>query len=265
MLSQFFNKLSQNYIEILNDDEYYDVTIEVGKDPDVKIFRAHVIILCYRSPYFRRTLTLNKKNNDDDLVHIKLPNISPEIFKILLTYVYGDPDIWTDYDFKAMETTLQHCLPLIRFFSLSSEEFLQKVHPYKKLLKPQFYDELFKSYLNPNVEPSKDILLPRYRNIDGIIDSNIINLNISKNNFKDPILSHVKNTDCAVAYHNGHGPTFDTDLFLCARVSDGLKEYNFNRCKYWCKQRCYEKKIRDTEDQFLIEDYEVFQIIERDA
>ncbi|POG60560.1 hypothetical protein GLOIN_2v1712047 [Rhizophagus irregularis DAOM 181602=DAOM 197198] len=244
-----------------------------------------MIILCYRSPYFRRTLSLNKKSNDGDLVHIKLPNISPEIFKILLTYVYGgiislnereiseiiyilsaadqlhlqelieylqkylinnkvkwmeqhfglayrtsfqsnsllelqqfcidcitklpqqifksfdvtifsekslislikrddlqmreieiwehvlkwgltqnptlvsDPDIWTDNDFKVMENTLQHCLPLIRFFSLSSEEFLQKVHPYKKLLKPQLYGELFKSYLDSNAEPSNDILL----------------------------------------------------------------------------------------------------------
>src|SRR6266511_1639566 len=45
MSVQFFPKLSQNYIEILDDDEYYDLTIEVGKDPDVKIFRTHMIIL----------------------------------------------------------------------------------------------------------------------------------------------------------------------------------------------------------------------------
>ena len=84
MLKQFFTKLSQNYIEILKDDEYYDVTIEVGKDPDVKIFRAHMIILCYRSPFLRRTLASNKKNNNGDLTHIKLSNISPEIFQNIL-------------------------------------------------------------------------------------------------------------------------------------------------------------------------------------
>ena len=85
MLKQFFAKLSQNYIEILKDDEYYDVTIEVGKDPNVKIFRAHMIILCYRSPFLRRTLASNKKdNNGDVLAHIKLPNISPDIFQIIL-------------------------------------------------------------------------------------------------------------------------------------------------------------------------------------
>ena len=85
MSTQFFSRLSQNYIEILKDDEFYDITIEVGEDPNVKIFHAHMLILCYRSPFLRRTLSSNKKNiNNDILAHIKLPNISPEIFHIIL-------------------------------------------------------------------------------------------------------------------------------------------------------------------------------------
>jgi hypothetical protein len=84
MSKQFFSGLSQNYIEILDDDEYYDITIEVGEDPNVKIFRAHMIILYYRSPFLRRTLSSNKKNDNGVLAHIKLPNISPEIFMIIL-------------------------------------------------------------------------------------------------------------------------------------------------------------------------------------
>src|SRR5207247_1296883 len=66
----------------------------------------------------------------------------------------------------------------IRFFSLSSEDFFQKVHPYKKLLNHQFYEELLGSYLDSNIEPSNNILLPRYKNINGIINSLIVNLNI---------------------------------------------------------------------------------------
>jgi hypothetical protein len=84
MSTQFLSKLSQNYIELLEDDEYYDTTIEVGEDPNVKIFRAHMNILCYRSPYLRRALASNKKNKDNALAHIKLPNISPETFQIIL-------------------------------------------------------------------------------------------------------------------------------------------------------------------------------------
>jgi hypothetical protein len=84
MFNQFFSGLSQNYIEILEDDKYYDITIEVGEDPNVKIFRAHMIVLYYRSPFLRRTLASNKKNDDGVLSHIKLSNIPPDIFQIIL-------------------------------------------------------------------------------------------------------------------------------------------------------------------------------------
>jgi len=80
----FLSRLSQNLLEILNDNEYYDITIEVGNDPHVKIFRAHMVILDYRSPYFRRILSTNKKKDDRTLLHIKLPNILPEIFQSIL-------------------------------------------------------------------------------------------------------------------------------------------------------------------------------------
>ena len=82
--NKFLSKLSQNLLEILNDEEYYDVTIEVGNDPHVKIFRSHMVILYYRSSYLRRILSTIKKKNDGTLAHIKLPNIVPEIFQIIL-------------------------------------------------------------------------------------------------------------------------------------------------------------------------------------
>ena len=41
--NKYLPKLSQNLLEVLNDEEYYDITIEVGNDPYVKIFRAHMV------------------------------------------------------------------------------------------------------------------------------------------------------------------------------------------------------------------------------
>ena len=83
--NKFLLNLSQNLLEILNDEECYDVTIEVGSDPlYVKTFRAHMVILYYRSPYLKRILSTNKKKNDGTLTNIKLPNILPEIFQIIL-------------------------------------------------------------------------------------------------------------------------------------------------------------------------------------
>src|SRR6266498_2548142 len=72
-------------------------------------------------------------------------------------FLVPDPITWSDNDFKMMENTLQHCLPLIRFFSLSSEDFFQKVRPYKRLLKYQLYEGLLGSYLDSNIEPSSNI------------------------------------------------------------------------------------------------------------
>ena len=81
----------------------------------------------------------------------------------------------------------------------------------------------------------------------------------NKNNFKDPILSHVEDMNEAIYYCNEFGPTFSTDLVLFTNGSD--TEYNHN----FCRQFSYEKKIRETEDDFLIEDYEVFQIIKDES
>ncbi|GET65704.1 uncharacterized protein OCT59_027236 [Rhizophagus irregularis] len=96
--NKFLPKLSQNLLDILNDEEYYDVTIEVGNDPYIKIFHAHMVILHYRSTYLRRMLSTNKKNNDGTLVHIKLSNILPETFQIILRYIYSGRISLEEYD-----------------------------------------------------------------------------------------------------------------------------------------------------------------------
>ncbi|CAB4421472.1 unnamed protein product [Rhizophagus irregularis] len=96
--NKLLQKLSQNLLDILDDDEYCDITIEVGNDPYVKIFRSHIVILNYRSSYLRRILSTNKKKNDGTLVQIKLPNISPEIFQIILRYIYGGEPSLKNYD-----------------------------------------------------------------------------------------------------------------------------------------------------------------------
>ncbi|GBB93218.1 hypothetical protein RclHR1_21300001 [Rhizophagus clarus] len=97
---KFLPQLSQNLLEILEDNEFYDTTIEVGNDPYVKTFRAHMVILNYRSSYLRRILStyVNKKKNDGILAHIKLPNIQPEIFQMVLRYIYGGRLSLEEYD-----------------------------------------------------------------------------------------------------------------------------------------------------------------------
>ncbi|PKC66052.1 hypothetical protein RhiirA1_460259 [Rhizophagus irregularis] len=72
---------------IYDDDEYYDITVEVGNDLNVRIFRAHMVILKYHSSYLQRIRPIKKLIRT--LTSIKLPNILPETFQIVLRYIYG--------------------------------------------------------------------------------------------------------------------------------------------------------------------------------
>src|SRR5204863_227922 len=80
----------------------------------------------------------------------------------------------------------------------------------------------------------------------------------NKNNFfKDIILSNVENIDGAVHYYHKHGPHFGEDLLVWS--SGETADYSPTSCR----KKYYEKKIRDTDGRFSLEDYEVFQIIKR--
>ncbi|GES83702.1 carbohydrate-binding module family 13 protein [Rhizophagus clarus] len=117
-------------IHKLEDEEYYDITIEVGNDPNVKIFRAHMAILNYRSPYLRRILSTNKNKNNGTLTSIKLPNFLPEVFHIILKYIYGGKLSFEEYDIldfikiltTANELGLQELIPFIETFLTESKK-----------------------------------------------------------------------------------------------------------------------------------------------
>ncbi|GBC09992.1 hypothetical protein RclHR1_09260006 [Rhizophagus clarus] len=135
---KFFPKLSQNLLEILEDNDFYDITIEVGNDPYVKIFRAHMVILNYRSPYLRRILStnVNEKKNDGILAHIKLPNISPDIFQLVLRYIYGGRLSLEEFDTS----------DIIKILVASSELSLQELITHLQL----FLIEYKKNWMEQN-------------------------------------------------------------------------------------------------------------------
>ncbi|RGB27281.1 hypothetical protein C1646_799185 [Rhizophagus diaphanus] len=72
---------------------------------------------------------------------------------------------------------------------------------------------------------------------------------------KSAIISNIKNTIYALNYGAKRGPCFGNDIIIEA-TSESV---NYKIIQ--CYQFYYKKKIRDTEDSFLIEDYEVHKII----
>ncbi|RIB12030.1 hypothetical protein C2G38_2201794 [Gigaspora rosea] len=88
MVLKFLEKLSDNYLELLDDKEDYNTVINVGESPNTKVFQAHSAILRYRSLHFRNELA----NVSKDKNHIKtlyLKNISIQHFEIIIRYIYG--------------------------------------------------------------------------------------------------------------------------------------------------------------------------------
>ncbi|GES83719.1 BTB/POZ protein [Rhizophagus clarus] len=100
--NEFLPKLSQNLLEILDDEEYYDITIEVGNDPN---------------------------KNDETLTHIKLPNILPETFQIILRYIYGGRISLKEYNnldifnilVAANELSLQELISYLQSFLIKNK------------------------------------------------------------------------------------------------------------------------------------------------
>ncbi|RIB16821.1 hypothetical protein C2G38_2188904 [Gigaspora rosea] len=86
MMIKFYDKLSQDFSKLLESEYNYDTIIEVGEQPNIKLFKAYSVVLYQRSLYFQSKLTDIKKNN---IINIKLPHISDKIFNIILKYIYG--------------------------------------------------------------------------------------------------------------------------------------------------------------------------------
>jgi hypothetical protein len=45
----------------------------------------------------------------------------------------SDPENYAKEDFNALKNTLQHCIPFIRFYNLTSKEFSTNLLPYKNI------------------------------------------------------------------------------------------------------------------------------------
>jgi hypothetical protein len=248
----------------------------------------------------------------------------------------SDPTNFSKEDFNILKNSLQHYIPYISFYNLTSEEFSDKVLPYKKILPKELHKDLLKYFLNPNNQSTKKSR-PRMTTKEINIDSKIITpqhaeliskwidrleiTNEIKNVYKFKLLlrgtrdgfSHEKfheicdNKSHTVTFikvkdsneiiggynpinwksDNSYSITKDSFIFFF-KNSDEIENYILSRVKKKeyaisnysdyglsfgvndiilfgkngiCINLYYEKQIRDTTDEFFMEEYEVFQII----
>ncbi|GBB93275.1 hypothetical protein RclHR1_02140028 [Rhizophagus clarus] len=67
---------------------------------------------------------------------------------------------WNKEDITIMERTLHGFIPLVRFYHISSEDFLDKIYPIKKLLSKDLAKDLVKFYIAPDRKPNIDEIQP---------------------------------------------------------------------------------------------------------
>ncbi|GBC21668.2 BTB/POZ domain-containing protein [Rhizophagus irregularis DAOM 181602=DAOM 197198] len=90
MTYNFETDLSEAFGQLLKIETDYNVIIHIGKEPNFKEFHAHSCILRCRSEYFNKTLSAENIEKKDGKYIIKLPNILPRIFNVILKYFYTD-------------------------------------------------------------------------------------------------------------------------------------------------------------------------------
>ncbi|CAG8575519.1 675_t:CDS:2 [Funneliformis mosseae] len=81
-----------------------------------------------------------------------------------------DVSKWEKKDFKELQRILKNCIPLIRFFEISSSEFYDKVYPYQSILPKDLKEDLMKYYLKSGVvKPQNWLSKPRVISFDSTL------------------------------------------------------------------------------------------------
>ncbi|GBC02512.1 hypothetical protein RclHR1_04660005 [Rhizophagus clarus] len=179
MSSFLYSNLSKDLSLILDDSDDYNVLIQVGENENTKEFRAHSVILRARSPYFKGALSSHWITKKNDMIMFNKPNITPNIFDIILRYIYTgsencDRNKWDNEDYEALKGILNKFFPLIRFMGITPNDFNDKIKPYKDIIPKQIYKEIENFYYS-NTLPTLT-LSPRI----GKLDSRIIKPKLAK-------------------------------------------------------------------------------------
>ncbi|RHZ88515.1 hypothetical protein Glove_22g117 [Diversispora epigaea] len=151
MEEKLWKSISHNYVSLLEDIDTCDVTITVGKGEEIKIFRAHSLILRAQTPYFQTALSIQWGKMKDGKIVLEKPNISPDIFNDILIYIYSSEinftgksihhilGILTAADELILPTLTEH----VENFLIKNKTTLIQNHPVE-VLKVSFQNEGWK-------------------------------------------------------------------------------------------------------------------------
>ncbi|GBC06502.1 hypothetical protein RclHR1_06890006 [Rhizophagus clarus] len=71
----------------------------------------------------------------------------------------SDPSNYFKDDFNTLKNTLHHCIPFIKFYNLTSKEFVEKVYPFKKVIPKELREKLIKDFIyRPIKKPEQKMI-----------------------------------------------------------------------------------------------------------
>ncbi|RIA88410.1 hypothetical protein C1645_877422 [Glomus cerebriforme] len=169
MSFEYSQEVSNDYEKLFETEKGYDVIIYAGENNILKEFRAHSLILCARSRYFCAAFTNEWVEKRNEKFIFKKPNISPELFKIILRFIYcgkidltklRGPELLSLLTI-ADELNIQTLISCIqKYLIINRDEFLQK----------NLVEILQITYQH---EPFADLLNYCLKNFEMMFDSNI--------------------------------------------------------------------------------------------
>ena len=77
-------KIGQDYSDLLETGEFSDVEI-ITKD---KVIKAHKLVLCSRSPFFKTMLMTDMKEKQTGQVRLDDENTDPEVIDNVIKFIY---------------------------------------------------------------------------------------------------------------------------------------------------------------------------------
>ena len=84
MSFEYLQELSNDLENLLTTEKGYDIIIHAGENAIMKELHAHSNILCARLKYFSTAFSNEWADRRNEKFIFKKPNISPQLFKIIL-------------------------------------------------------------------------------------------------------------------------------------------------------------------------------------
>ncbi|GBC49037.2 hypothetical protein GLOIN_2v1837915 [Rhizophagus irregularis DAOM 181602=DAOM 197198] len=88
MSQKFVQEVVNDLEKLLTTEKGYDVIIYAGENENIRELHAHSDILCTRSQYFSTAFSNELAEKKDGKFIFKKPNLSPQLFKIILRFIY---------------------------------------------------------------------------------------------------------------------------------------------------------------------------------